>query len=276
MASAQAGCEKLARVASDPPAAPRELASGAPAAPRELASHAPAAPPAVTSPAPAAPHDVLAQRTRARLFRCLARHGHPVDTGALAAELGLHPSGVRVHLERLRRAGLVSRELVAQSRGRPRYAWQISSEARPGSDPPDAYRRLAGWLARSIPARPGRLREVQRAGRQLGRELAPRPRPAGAAEALGRALTALGFAPQRCAGQDGELTFRLGNCPYCEAVCENQEVVCALHHGLTLGLLDALAPAARLSRFVPHDPRQAGCVLAVAGLAAEGGGDEQE
>ena len=89
----------------------------------------------------------------------------------LAAELGLHPSGVRVHLERLHSAGLIARERVPQPLGRPRDSWSIAPDALPGGQPPDAYRQLARWLAHSIPARPGRLREMERAGRELGREL---------------------------------------------------------------------------------------------------------
>ena len=210
--------------------------------------------------------DALAQPTRAKLFKRLASHGRPVSAGELAGELGLHPSGVRVHLERLRSAGLVSREPVSQTRGRPRYGWQIAPNALPGGEPPDAYRQLAGWIARSIPARPVRLREVERAGRELGRELAPASGRARAEETMGRTLTALGFAPQRQRKQKGQVVFTLGNCPYRDAVRENQPVVCALHRGLTRGLLDTLAPSARLASFVPEDPDHAGCVIAVEGL----------
>lgn len=210
--------------------------------------------------------DALAQPTRARLFRRLAAHAEPVGTKELAADLGLHPSGVRVHLERLHHAGLISRQLIVQSRGRPRYGWQVAPDARPGGEPPDAYRLLARWLARSIPARPGRLREVERAGRELGRELGHGHGRSPAEETMGRTLTALGFAPQRKRTKAGQVTFRLGNCPYRDAVRENQDVVCALHHGLTQGLLDTLAPSARLSEFVPKDPYQAGCLIAVKGF----------
>ena len=219
--------------------------------------------------APDAPHifgDALAQPTRARLFRRLARHPGPVSTRELAAELGLHPSGVRVHLERLHRAGLVSRQLIAQSRGRPRYGWQVAPDAQPGSAPPDAYRLLARWLARSIPDRPVRLREVERAGRELGHELGHGCSRSPAEETMGRRLTALGFAPQRKRAKTGHVTFKLGSCPYREAVRESQEVVCALHRGLTQGLLDELAPAARLSQFVPKDPDRAGCLIEVEGI----------
>ncbi len=209
--------------------------------------------------------DVLAQPTRARLFAHLAALGRPAGTNELAAELGLHPSGVRVHLERLHSAGLVARERVPQTLGRPRHSWSIASDAQPGGEPPGSYRQLARWLARSIPARPGRLREVERAGRELGRELPSTRGRSPAEETMGRALTALGFAPQREPAQD-RVVFRLGNCPYRDAVRENQPVVCTLHRGLTRGLLDQLAPGARLANFVPKDPNRAGCLIDVEGL----------
>jgi len=209
---------------------------------------------------------VLAQPTRARLFAHLAGLGRPAGTDELAAELGLHPSGVRVHLERLRTAGLIDRKRVPQPVGRPRDSWSIAPDALPGGEPRDAYPRLARWLARSIPARPGRLREVERAGRELGPELPSTSGPGPAQERMGRALTVLGFAPQRERTKAGRVVFRLGNCPYRDAVRENQPVVCALHRGLTLGLLDELDPAARLTSFVPQDPNRAGCLIEVEGF----------
>jgi predicted ArsR family transcriptional regulator len=212
------------------------------------------------------PGDVLAQPTRARLFARLSRLGRPAGTDELAAELGLHPSGVRVHLDRLETAGLVTRERAPQPRGRPRDSWLVASDALPGGEPPDAYRQLARWLARSTPPRPGRLREVERAGRELGRELPSSEAGSDAEEAMGRALTGLGFAPQRERIKPGRVVFRLGNCPYRDAVRENQPVVCALHRGLTRGLLDELEPFAVLRRFVPEDPDRAGCVIEVEGF----------
>ena len=83
---------------------------------------------------------------------------------------------------------------------------------------------------------------------------------------MGRALTALGFAPQRQPAKAGRVVFRLGNCPYRGAVRENQPVVCALHHGLTRGLLDQLDPTVRLTSFVPKDPERAGCLIEVEGF----------
>ena len=83
---------------------------------------------------------------------------------------------------------------------------------------------------------------------------------------MGRALTALGFAPQRQPAKAGRVVFRLGNCPYREAVRQNQPVVCALHRGLTRGLLDQLDPDLRLTSFAPQDPALAGCLIEVEGF----------
>src|SRR5688572_4970441 len=115
----------------------------------------------------AAADQVLWQPTRARLFDLLGTLRRPTFTEELAERLGLHRSGVRVHLERLEAAGMVERHRVRQARGRPRDAWSISPAAQPGGRRPAAYAELAGWLAGAISARPGRLREVEAAGRRL-------------------------------------------------------------------------------------------------------------
>ena len=212
------------------------------------------------------PGDLLAQPTRARLFARLSSLTRPAGTDELAAKLGLHPTGVRVHLERLEAAGLVHREREPQPRGRPRDSWSIAPDALPGGEPPDAYRRLARWLARSTPPRPSRMREVERAGREIGRELLHGRIDSDPAATMGRTLTALGFAPQRQPADAGRVTYRLGNCPYREAVIENPQAVCTLHRGLTRGFLDQLQPAARLAKFVAEDPRRAGCLIEVEGF----------
>lgn len=211
------------------------------------------------------PGDVLGQPTRARLFALLSELKRPVGTGELAERLGLHPNGVRAHLDRMHEAGLVERARARQPRGRPRDAWTVAAGARPAGQPPHGYVDLGRWLARLVPAGPRRLREVERAGREIGRELAPKA--AGHREAVFEStLAALGFQPQHQSGEAGDVSFCLGNCPYREAVRENQEVVCTLHRGLTRGLLDVLEPEARLAAFEPRDPEQAGCLIEVTGM----------
>ena len=207
------------------------------------------------------PDEVLAQPTRARLFELLSELKRPAGTVELAERLELHPNGVRLHLERMREAGLVERSRPRRAVGRPRDAWAIAPDARPGGEAPSAYADLGRWLARAIPAGPRRLREIEATGRTIGRELAP----GGGPEAFETALTALGFQPKARAGEAGEVTFCLGNCPYRDAVRENQEVVCTLHRGLTRGLLDVLEPRAKLIAFVPRDPEEAGCLIELGG-----------
>ena len=210
------------------------------------------------------PDDVLAQPTRSRLFALLGELKRPAGTVELAERLDLHPNGVRIHLERMQRAGLVERARVRDKRGRPPDAWTIASDARPGGSAPRAYQDLGRWLARALRARQRSLRGIEETGRQIGRELAPQG--VADADAFEASLTALGFQPTATASDGDAVTFCLRNCPYRDAVRENQPAICALHKGITRGLLDVLAPEAKLSAFVPHDPDEAGCMIELRGL----------
>lgn len=208
--------------------------------------------------------DVLAQPTRARIFGLLAELGGAAGTEELAGRLGLHPNGVRRHLERMASAGLLDRQRARGERGRPRDRWLIAPGAHPGGERPRAYADLAGWLARAIPPGPRRLAEVERTGREIGRELAPGDAE-DPLEGFRRVITALGFQPETEVRGEGELVCRLRNCPYRDSVHENADVVCTLHRGITAGLLAALDPKAKLERFEPHDPDRAGCVVEIGG-----------
>jgi predicted ArsR family transcriptional regulator len=218
-------------------------------------------------PAIADPHDALSQPTRARLFAVLSELKRPAGTAELAERLRLHPNGIRLHLERLADAGLIERARVKQARGRPVDAWTLSPGAEPGGRAPRAYRDLGRWLARALKARPGGLRGIEATGREIGRELAPKDAVADAG-VLESTLTALGFQPAIARREGDRLTLRLCNCPYRDAVHENQPAICALHRGITRGLLDALEPQATLAAFEPNDPDQAGCLIELRGVAA--------
>jgi len=139
--------------------------------------------------------------------------------------LTFHPNGVRIHLERLEHAGLVARARASQPRGRPPDAWTIAPDARPGGDAPRAYQDLGRWLARAIRSRPGGLSNIEDTGRQIGRELAPTD-ATGDPDSLETLLTALGFQPTVTLREGDRLTFCLRNCPYRDAVRENQPAIC--------------------------------------------------
>jgi predicted ArsR family transcriptional regulator len=207
--------------------------------------------------------DVLSQPSRARLFALLGKLGRRTGTVELAKQIGLHPNGVRLHLERLEADGLVSRTSEPRPRGRPRDLWEIAADALPGGRAPRACADLGRWLARAMGSRS--LRGVETTGREIGVELAS-PHHASAQDTLKAALSALGFQPELEPGERGRLTVRLRNCPYRDAVRENQPAVCALHRGITRGLLDVTAPEARLAGFEPRDPDLAGCLIQIAGM----------
>jgi len=209
--------------------------------------------------------DVLAQRTRARIFSWLLEQRAPASTEALAKALDLHPNGVRRHLDRMHEAGLVERNRSKGGRGRPGDLWTIAPGADPGGQRPTSYADLARWLARAIPPGRNRLREVEKAGREIGCELAPSEPVEDPVEGFRLALASLGFRPElEISGEDG-FTCRLENCPYRDSARENQDVVCALHKGITGGLLARLLPATKLTRFEPRDPERAGCLVGVSG-----------
>lgn len=211
---------------------------------------------------PKSTDDPLTQPTRARIFALLAELKEPVGTDDLAKRLGLHPNGIRVHLERLREAGLVERGRKRAGRGRPGDRWSVAPDAQPSGQAPSAYASLAVWLARAIPAGPTRLREVERTGREIGRELAPKG-GGDPIEGLRQSLAALGFMPSMNVDGDGGLTCHLENCPYRDSVRENADVVCTLHRGITAGVLEKLDPKAKLTSFEPRDPDRAGCLVEV-------------
>jgi predicted ArsR family transcriptional regulator len=205
--------------------------------------------------------DALAQPTRAQIFTFLVEKRGPAGTEEVAEHFGLHPNGIRRHLERLLEGGFVTRGRVRAGQGRPRDSWAVSPDAQPGGQRPRAYSDLAGWLARGIPANTTRLRETESAGQEIGRELAPSP-TGDSAQDLSDAFAALGFEPTLDRDENG-FTCRLGNCPYRDAVRQNQAVVCGLHRGITAGILVQLDPQARLTEFEPHDPESAGCLVRV-------------
>ncbi len=224
---------------------------------------------------PGSSDDVLAQPTRARLFALLVEQRTAMGTEQLADRLGLHPNGVRRHLERLHEAGLVERRRSRGERGRPGDRWSVAPGAHPGGERPSGYAELAGWLARALPAGPRRLREIERTGHEIGRELAP-PASEDPAESFREALAALGFQPVAEEGEGGgggRFACRLENCPYRDSVRQNPELICALHRGITAGLLAELAPGAKLVRFEPRDPDRAGCLVGVAGLGPDEGSE---
>ncbi len=211
---------------------------------------------------PGDPTAVLNQPTRARLFNALVTLRRAAPTNELADSVGLHPNGVRLHLERLLSAGLVERNRPVQGVGRPRDVWSVAPGARPGGVAPTAYADIARWLAAVTASGRTSKRAVEQTGREIGRRLAPGPNAAPIADQLQSTLSSLGFAPELKESKTS-LTIRLCNCPYRDAAVGNQQVVCTLHRGLTRGLLYEISPALELRTFDVRDPVAAGCTMEI-------------
>ena len=202
----------------------------------------------------------LAPSTRARLLELLGRLGRPVSTGELGELTGLHPNGVRAHLQAVLSGGLVVRGRERGARGRPRDLWSATRTPAPGAEL-RPYVDLSRWLAGAIGR--GGIAAVERAGRRTGRELARNGARAAPVEAIEESLAALGFAPRRGARSRELVTFRLGNCPYSEALSDAPAAVCALHRGITAGLLEVAYAGATLDRFTPRERPDGECVIAI-------------
>lgn len=254
----------------------------------------------------------LADDSRYALFSELGRGEAPLSTMELAGRLGLHPNTVRLHLERLRAAGLV--RSATDSRGgvgRPQLLWSVVPDAPSFGFEPDGFRVLAHLLADALAASapsPAALRAVgRRAGearvggpggrrprrRRRGRSsggpprgsrtgggtVAPRgPVPerttpgvvaaepvaaglltGGALDEVVAELADLGFDPlvepdgAPGAAGGGGLTGPAGaagvsgasvvftSCPFRELATSYPDLVCALHRGVTEGIVAAVA-----------------------------------
>ena len=76
----------------------------------------------------------LGDETRFSMYRELASSTHPLSAHELADRLGIHANTVRLHLERLREAGLVDVEAVHRGTvGRPQHVYALARRARPAS-----------------------------------------------------------------------------------------------------------------------------------------------
>lgn len=209
-------------------------------------------------------NDALSQPVRARLFDLLSELKRPASTDELAGLTDRHPNGIRQHLETLSDAGLLVREQQRIGRGRPRDLWSIDPTASPGGSKPTAYAELGTWLARAIASGPVEPGEIEVKGHEIGLELVRAEGEEALPEArFHDALAAMGFQPARLPDRDGSATYCLNNCPYRDVVRERQPLICALHRGITTGLLKSIDESAELTGFEARDPDEAGCTIRI-------------
>ncbi|MCC6497507.1 MAG: helix-turn-helix domain-containing protein [Propionibacteriaceae bacterium] len=173
-------------------------------------------------------HAALASPVRRRLLAVLEAGGSPLTAAELGAEVSLHVTTVRFHLEHLEQAGLVVRDAGRdRSRGRPKVRYRSSR-----SDPEAARQDLVGVLAEAVT---NLGQSVSEQALLAGHRWASRlDTPAGdIVTAITATFTRLGFAPE-LAGDE----IRLRSCPFRDAAREHPAVVCQVHLGLAQGLAE--------------------------------------
>jgi predicted ArsR family transcriptional regulator len=186
----------------------------------------------------------LGDETRYAMYEELARSTAAMSAQDLADRLGLHPNTVRLHLDRLREAGLVDVEPVHRGTvGRPQHLYFLAAGAPGlGFDPP-AHALLAGLLAALAESVGADADDAVRTGTVWGREAGRRTRTQSCVRALEGELTRLGFEPAlepSPSGDDRTARVEFLHCPFRELAEAYPELVCNLHRGLCEGVVDAV------------------------------------
>ena len=180
----------------------------------------------------------LADETRYAMYHELATSTVPLTATELADRLGLHANTVRLHLERMRDAGLVDVEAVHRGTvGRPQHVYTLA----PGSpgiafDPP-SHALLAGLLAALAERVGADPDDATTIGESWGHDAGKRQRSRGCVKALANELERLGFNPAaEVSGDDVTISFL--SCPFRELAEAYPELVCNLHRGICAGVVD--------------------------------------
>src|ERR1700730_376845 len=139
----------------------------------------------------------LGGESRFSMYRDCATSTRGCPAPEIAVSLGLHPNTVRLHLDRLREAGLV--EVAAVHRGtvgRPTHVYSLAPGAPGlGVDPP-SYTLLSGLLAALAERVGADGAEATEIGRAWGAAAGRRPRSRSSVTALVGEMQRLGFEPE--------------------------------------------------------------------------------
>jgi predicted ArsR family transcriptional regulator len=215
-------------------------------------------------------HRALSDPSRARILAELADRG-PLDVREVAERVGLHVNTVRVHLNALARAGLVSSETrPPQGRGRPRLAYDATAAA--GEEGSRRYRLLAEILTALLAGfGPGAGQQLEETGEAWGQYLvdsAPPFASLSGEEAMRRLvglLDEIGFQPRLEQEARGRRIL-MRPCPFLELARVHQDVICPIHLGLIRGALAELGATTRVTKLQPF-VRPDLCVAHLAVLA---------
>jgi predicted ArsR family transcriptional regulator len=184
----------------------------------------------------------LGDDTRYAMYQELARSTAALSAQELAEALGVHANTVRLHLDRLREAGLVDVEAVHRGTvGRPQHLYFLAAGAPGlGFDPP-AHALLAGLLAAMAERVGADVADATATGRAWGTERGTAARTRNCLGALEAELGRLGFEPAlEDDGDADHARIEFLHCPFRELAEAYPELVCNLHRGLCEGVVEAV------------------------------------
>ena len=208
----------------------------------------------------------LGDETRFAMYRELAASTTPLCAAELADALGLHANTVRLHLERLREAGLVDVEAIHRGTvGRPQNLYSLAAGAPGlGFDPP-AHALLAGLLAAMAEQMGADAKAATATGRAWGVEAGKRTPSRSCLDSLAAELARLGFEPaaDEDVGPDGAARIDFLHCPFRELAEAYPELVCNLHRGLCEGVVDQAGQGSVVGFSTLYEPDPCHVVVAV-------------
>jgi len=205
---------------------------------------------------------LLASPVRRQIVDTLSRAGAPdteavaMTAAALGAEVGLHVTTVRFHLDRLVAAGILESGLRRDgAAGRPRKVYSLAAGSLADVDAHaevDHLRLLSGLLASTLTEGvSGHTMTPAEAGRRWAVEHVPLRDGSAPADTPGRWLGKLaqmidvleewGYTPEvrtSDGGRSAEVT--LAHCPFLDLARATPAVVCGIHRGLIAGSLAQL------------------------------------
>lgn len=200
-------------------------------------------------------HRLLGDARRLAIVEALGEG--PRQIPELSRLLGVHPTTVRAHLDKLLEAGVLEEEAgVPAGRGRPSKRYRLREPLLAG-DP--EFRLFVGSLVSLLRRAYGDQavaaaeEEGLRRGHQLGRSFR-HPSPEQTAQEIIGLLERLSFAPAPPVRRNGGFSVDIRHCPFQVDPREpGGAVVCAFHEGLVRGVAEVASGdeiAVRLSPFV--------------------------
>lgn len=203
--------------------------------------------------------NVVANPLRQRILATLRSTNEPCDIQHLATRFDVHANTVRAHLAVLEDAGMAASEpQPGDGPGRPRLVYRATARATEADTEDPGYRLLARMLVGHLSATAAQPSEVaQGIGLAWGRHLVTGPAPdevLPAMEGIDRLVGLLddvGFDPLVDTDDPSKPHIELRRCPFLDVARDHQDVVCAIHLGLTRGALDELGVAVEATALHP-------------------------